>query len=73
MAVSLNMDIDAHLIERNLFTTLDILAAIGGLASIFTSAIAFVVNIWHWHGLADMFLVSNLFTLSSVMSVTHSR
>ena len=72
MAVTLEMNLDLHIVERNFVTVLDFLANIGGLDSIFTSLISFVVTIWHWHGLADMFLVSKLFTLPSVMGVAHS-
>ena len=72
MVVTLEMYLDLHIVERNLVTVLDFLANIGGLDSIFTSVISIVVTIWHSHGLADMFLVSQLFTLPSVMDIAHS-
>ena len=58
MAISFEMDLDSRTIERNFYTILDFAADIGGLESIFTSAIAFMVTIWHWHGQADIFLAT---------------
>ena len=69
--VTLEMNLDLHIVERNLVTILDFLANIGGLDSIFTSVISLVFTIWHSHGLADIFLVTQLFTLPSVMGVAH--
>ena len=71
MAVTLEMNMDLNTVERNFVTVFDFLANIGGLDSIFTSVISVVVTIWHSHGLADIFLVTQLFTLPSVMGVAH--
>lgn len=58
MSVTLEMDLDLGVVERNYFTVLDFLSNIGGLNAILTSFLAIMISIWHWHGLADSHLVS---------------
>ena len=62
MAVTLEMDLDLLIVSRNLFTILDVLSNIGGLASIFASTFGFAVTIFNWHGLVNTYLVAKFFS-----------
>lgn len=56
------MDLDLRVIERNLFTILDLLADVGGLDSILTQLISLLVVLWNRHGLANLFIIDQLYT-----------
>ena len=62
MAVTLEMDLDLLIVSRNLFTILDFLSNIGGLASIVASTLGLIVTIFNWHGLVHTFIIAKLFT-----------
>ena len=63
MGVSIEMDLDLRVVERTIFTVLDLLSGIGGLSSILAVSANTVIVMWHWHGLPDYFLISHLFNL----------
>ena len=47
MSITIEMDLDQKLIERNNFTILDLLSDVGGLESIIFSLLSFTVGLWN--------------------------
>ena len=64
MTITFEMDLDQRLIERSMFTVLDLLSDIGGLASIVASMGVSIVNYFNSDGLANTFLASRLYEMS---------
>ena len=72
MSVAIEMDLDLRNIERSLVGILDLLSDIGGLEAKFASIVAILVSIWNWHGLTDVFLMTQLSDLPSLMKAADS-
>ena len=71
-SVALEMDLSLRIIERNNFSMLDLLSDIGGLSAIFASAAAIIVSIWNWYGLTEIFLLTRLSDLPSLIKEADS-
>ena len=71
-SVALEMDMNLRIIERNIFGVLDFLSDIGGLEAMFVSIVAIVISVWNWHGLTDIFLLTQLYDLPSMMKAAGS-
>ena len=67
------MDLDLRIIERNLFSMLDLLSDIGGLEAMFVSVAAVIVTIWNWHGLTDIYLLTLLSDLPNFLKAADSN
>ena len=58
------MNMDLKILHRNGYTVLDMLSDVGGVESIFVTALAFFLSIWN-HDNFDNIMVSHLFTYST--------
>ena len=65
MSIVIEADLDQKLIERNNFTILDLLSDIGGLKSTIFTLLSFTVGFWNRSGLADSFLIEQLYTMKA--------
>ena len=66
MAITLELSNDKRVIDRSIFTVLDLLAALGGLQSILASLAASAVSIWTGGSLLDAYLIRELFKSKQV-------
>ena len=63
-AITFEMDFDLQVVERDIFTILDLLADLGGLTSILISGFAGIVAIFNWDGVVDNFLIKKLYSMT---------
>ena len=73
MAISLGVSRDKRVIERSLFTLLDLLAAVGGLQTILAYIATSILFIWTRGRLLDTYLSKELFKSSQVSVATQKR
>ena len=64
MSVTFEMDFNLRVVDRNLFTVLDLLSDIGGLSQTFLSLASSIVAVWHYDGILDAYMSKRLFRLS---------
>ena len=62
MAITFEMDLDVLQIERNVYTTFDMLSDVGGLTGIIYLIFQVLANLWNFQSF-DNFMVSRLFKI----------
>ena len=60
MEISIEMNLDQTTLARTGYTTLDVLSDVGGIQSIFMSAIGIVLGLWN-HNHFDNYMASRLY------------
>lgn len=58
LAFSFEVNPDREILERNIYTVLDLLSDIGGFTSIFISGISFLIAIWNFKNFEYHFLTN---------------
>ena len=66
------MDLNQKVIQRQGYTTLDLISDIGGLQGILISVFAIIVGIWN-HNMLENLLVSRLFKLEAKPEPDHKN
>ena len=74
MEISIERDLDLHVISREGYTLLDFFADLGGMQGLMLTFFGLILNIWNYNYLED-FMVTRLFRLekNSVQKAPDSR
>ena len=56
MTISFELDPDRTVVQRNIYTILDLLSDIGGFTSILISALSFLIALWNYNNYEYHFL-----------------
>ena len=72
MSFVFEMDSDLIVVQRNIYTILDVLGDIGGFMSIFVSGLSFLIALWNYNNYEYHFL-TNFFKKKALKTTANNK